>query len=407
MSVPPKVLAILPGFVPSTFLNVIKPFLALQKAGVVEFRTNLEAYLRPGDLNWPDLVVFCRNTEPVFAPVLDMVLQKNIPYVYDLDDNLFEIPLDTDLGRYHRTPLRLELLSRYIQQAQLVRVYSQPLAARASTMNPATVQVEPAIDWETIRPRPRSTVQPLQIVYATSRTEDRLAQIFLPAIGQILVDFAGQVEMNFWGYLPTELAGRPGVRHLRPLQNYNEFMQRFSGMGFDIGLAPLLDDEFHRSKTNNKFREYGACQIAGVYSNVQTYSRYITDGENGLLVENTPAAWLNALTRLITDAELRQKIARQALAYIQQHYGQDAYLQVWQSQVQDVLSKAAFNPQGDNPQKVSPGQQPAGGTHWYLQTLRRLAGRINAQTPAGLWHKLNLTASNLRFLYRINVLKRL
>jgi glycosyltransferase involved in cell wall biosynthesis len=409
MSAPRRILAILPGFIPSTFLNVVKPFLALQETGLVDFRVNLEAYLRPGELNWPDLVVFCRNTEPIFASILEMVRQKRLPYVYDLDDNLFEIPLDTDLGKYHRAPQRLEQLRNYIQHASLVRVYSLPLAKRALELNSAVFQVEAAIDWQTIQPRPLLTGRPLQIVYATSRAEDQLAAIFLPAVEQILERFPGQVEMNFWGFLPAQFAGRPGVRHLRPVQNYNEFMQRFSGMGFDIGLAPLLDDEFHRSKTNNKYREYAACEIAGVYSNVDTYSRYITDGETGLLVDNSPAAWNEALTRLITDAELRQKIARQALNYARQHFSQDAYLHTWQTQVDLVLSQGEGKaPAADSQIEAADSPpQPISTGSWYLQTIGRLAGRVSSQTPTGLWRKLTLTFSNLRFLHQINRRKRL
>jgi glycosyltransferase involved in cell wall biosynthesis len=409
MSSQRRVLAILPGFIPSTFMNVVKPFLSLEESGLVDFRVNLEAYLRLEELKWPELVVFCRNTEPIFAPILESVIQRNIPYVYDLDDNLFEIPLDTDLGKYHRAPQRLEQLSRYIRHARLVRVYSRPLAERACELNPATMQVEAAIDWQTIHTQPHPADRLLQIVYATSRVEDTLAKIFLPAVEAILERFAGQVEMNFWGYLPEQLAGRPGVRHLRPVQNYNEFMQRFSAMGFDIGLAPLLDDEFHRSKTNNKFREYGACQIAGVYSDVDTYSRYITDGETGLLVENTAEAWVDALTRLITDSELRQKIVRQALDYARQNFGQEAYLRVWLSQVEDVLNQGVVKPQTTYEEATSSiGMlQPVSPGNWYLQNLRRMTGRITAQTPSSIWRKLTLTASNLRFLYRINVLKRL
>jgi hypothetical protein len=303
----------------------------------------------------------------------------------------------------------LEQLSRYIRHARLVRVYSSPLAERARELNSNTMQVEAAIDWQNIHPQPHPTSRPLQIVYATSRAEDTLAQIFVPAVEAILERFAGQVEMNFWGYLPEQLAGRPGVRHLRPVQNYNEFMQRFSAMGFAIGLAPLLDDEFHRSKTNNKFREYGACQIAGVYSNVDTYSRYITDGETGLLVENSAEAWSNALTRLITDPELRQKIARQALDYAHLNFSQEAYLRVWQSQFEDVLNQGVGKLQLLDEEVASSTEMlpPVSPGNWYLQNLRRMTGRITAQTPSSIWKKLTLTASNLRFLYRINVLKRL
>mgnify|MGYP001285241577 CR=1 FL=1 len=390
-------------------MNVIKPFLMLEKSGEVDFRVNLEAYLGLEELDWPEMVVFCRNTEPIFAPILEAVIQRGIPYIYDLDDNLFEIPLDTDLGKYHRAPARLQLLTRYLSQASRVRVYSRPLAERAKQINPATVQVDAAVDWSNIRSPRRSASGPLQIVYATSREEDPLAQIFLPALTSLLAQFPGQVEMNFWGVLPPELANHPGVHHLRPVRNYDEFMQRFSAMGFDIGLAPMLDDEFHRSKTNNKFREYSASQIAGIYSDVEIYSRCVRDGETGLLVQNSSAAWLDALTRLVTNVDLRHKISRQGLDYARENFSQEALVRLWQSQMDEVLSGDKKDIAG-NEARLFVASEPVAlmsAGSWYRSKLKRMSGKIREQTPASVWKKLTLTASNLWFLYRINVLKRL
>jgi len=80
----------------------------------------------------------------------------------------------------------------------------------------------------------------------------------------------------------------------------------------DIGIAPLLDNEFNRCKSNLKYLEYGICGIPSVFSDV-VYSKTVKDGETGLIAKNEDE-FFEKLSLLIEDHELREKIG--ALAYL-------------------------------------------------------------------------------------------
>lgn len=78
-----------------------------------------------------------------------------------------------------------------------------------------------------------------------------------------------------------------------------------------IGIAPLVDDHFNRSKSDLKFLEYGAAGVPCVASDIVTYNNTIRHGENGFLAR-TSQDWFDMLTQLIDDADLRRRVGAEA-----------------------------------------------------------------------------------------------
>ena len=340
----PNILAILPGLIPSTIINVTTPLIDLHKAGLIKARVTLEIFTKDKgsyrNIESSDLIVFCRNVEPAGVRWLSKILEYKTPYIYDIDDNLFELPLDTLSGKYHRSPERIAMLEEYIRHANLVRVYSEPMLERARSLNPNSVKVNGPVDWRLLSPSPkRAGTGPVKIVYATSRVNDNLAELFKPALKRILEKYPDQVQVHFLGYNPPEFKAYTNV-FFKPLTlNYEKYLRYFSGAGFDIGLAPLLDDIFHRSKSNLKVREYGACRIAGIYSDVDVYSTTVTHRETGLLVKNDPDEWFAALSEMIENHELRRYIQEKGYQLAQKRFSQVNFNRVWYQQITETLQQ--------------------------------------------------------------------
>jgi hypothetical protein len=156
---------------------------------------------------------------------------------------------------------------------------------------------------------------------------------------RILEEYQENVECHFLGYNPPEFHKYQNV-FFQPLTfDYETYLRTFSSAGYDIGLAPLLNDVFHRSKTNNKFREYGASHIAGIYSNVDVYSSCVTHGDTGLLVENTPGAWYEAISTLIQNDNLRLKIKERAYNFVRENYSQEIFASQWYQQIVSIMQQ--------------------------------------------------------------------
>jgi hypothetical protein len=406
----PRVLAILPGFIPSTMITVVKPLVGLHHGGRVSARILLEPQAGRKDIEWAEAIVFCRNAEPRYRPLLAAARTRGVPIIYDMDDDLFALPLHCEGLSQLREASRQAMLEEYVRTASLVRVYSQPLAQRVAELNPSVVHGFAPVDLSlTCPPRhdsrggspgevrgeesvnlssPSSAIRPssprpVRIIYATSRTDDRLCQIFLPALERILAHYANRVEAHFWGYCPSQLIGRANVRQHGLICQYDRFLRHFSRAGFDIGLAPLPGDLFYRSKTNNKFREYGACEIAGIYSNNDVYSSCVEHEVTGMLVANDANEWHDAIVRLIEDEPLRMKIRRNARQYVEAHYAQEKFETLFLEQIIGVLNQtretAGLETTLNEPALVptTPGFLPRVSSQLWRSfgTLRRLSPR--------------------------------
>jgi glycosyltransferase involved in cell wall biosynthesis len=321
-------------------MDVVKPLARLHREGRITADIRLEYLVSRRHVQQADLVVFCRNVEPAFGGALRTAVELGKPVIYDLDDNFLSIPASIDLAGYYGAPDRRQQLRSYLSSASLVRVYSEHLRQDVSEINAKVVRVDGPLDWSLVPIEGSAPVSDgkVRIVYATSRSIDTLAGLFLEDMTRFLADFRDRVELVFWGSRPPGYAGHPGVRFYDSINNYDAFFRKFARAGFDIGLAPLPDSEFYISKCNNKFREYAACRIAGIYSDVTIYSECVQHGTTGLLVSGQSGSWYAALARLMEDTTLRTRIQDQAEAYAREHYGQDKFCAAWAAQIQAVLA---------------------------------------------------------------------
>jgi len=137
----------------------------------------------------------------------------------------------------------------------------------------------------------------------------------LRVIGASVYEIPG-VEVDALPWIP-----KSEVEDLRPM---------------DIGLMPIIDDEFSRGKCGLKALQYMALGIPPVVSPVGVNSEIVQDGVNGLLA-TTPDEWKAKLALLLRDRELRQRLGAAARRTVEGKYS----AAIQSKRVFDIFNAAA------------------------------------------------------------------
>jgi glycosyltransferase involved in cell wall biosynthesis len=95
-------------------------------------------------------------------------------------------------------------------------------------------------------------------------------------------------------------------------------------MSLDIGIMPLIDDEWAQGKCGLKVLQYMACGVPVVASPVGVNNEIIKDGVNGFHAA-TQAEWLEKLSLLAHDEELRRSMGQKGRETVEKNYS----LRIW------------------------------------------------------------------------------
>jgi hypothetical protein len=98
--------------------------------------------------------------------------------------------------------------------------------------------------------------------------------------------------------------------------SYEKYRDKLSKLNWDIGIAPLTNSRFNRSKSCLKFYEYSAVGTVTLASDVIPYSEEMNKKD---LVKNRHLKWKSKLRKLIVDEKYRQERLREQEKFVHKH----------------------------------------------------------------------------------------
>ena len=302
-----------------------------------------------------DVVIIERTWKPGITlqqaeTLVDQVHTDRARLVYTIDDNLLDLE-DMPL------PARMAVLY-FCRAADGILVSTQALKERLSglsrnifiipNMLDERLFIHPLSASADALPRPIDTIsgEPLRIGFMGTFTHDVDLMSILQALRTILRKYTPDVEMQLLGgianpVLAKAFQGLPfQVLRLQPddiaYPNFIPWMRR--NLRWDLGLAPLENTRFNLCKSDIKFLDYSALGIPGIYSRVPSYEATVQHLETGWLAENIPAAWAEAIEALLSDVELRTRLAHNAQEVIISRRTLQDNAHLWREAIQNIAS---------------------------------------------------------------------
>ena len=282
----------------------------LAQQGKVDYRAVQVMKLKGGDLNWADVVLLGRLDSWYEFRLTKRLHESGRYLIYLIDDDLLNIPLEISSAVHYGRKEIQGYIRSMMEMSDAILSPSALLLEKYAVNGRQAIRIEePAID--PVPYRPHDPGKPVKIGFAGSidRTGD-IEHILKEALLQIKREYGERVEFAFFGGIPS-FAKELDARCIPYCDDYDEYREKLNSLEWDIGLAPMPDTPFHACKHYNKFVEYAAAGVVGVFSDVMPYSRLREKGFEAQLVVNHAKAWTDALSSLIESAEreaLRQKL---------------------------------------------------------------------------------------------------
>lgn len=308
-----------------------------------------------------DILIFQRAIDPVSKSFLDLVLKLNKAIIYDIDDNLLEIPKNFLLS----IPQSKRICEYFLQKSNYVVTSTERLKNAVLPYNKSSVVIENSIQLDLFPEQEKNHNSTINILLSN---QDHLKlegekENFINLLKSYLEN--KNIHIYLYGSLADESLLNYKNFHYRsyvhPRLNY---IKDISTLNIDFALVPLEESYYHSFKSIIKFIDFAALSIPAIFSKVHPYiESRIEDHENGILVQNRIEEWKNAMNLLIEDQNKRLKLSQNAYNTCKNYYDSKIAIQSWKN----IFSELVYS----NTQSTNISYED------YVKNLNTLLIRVN------------------------------
>jgi glycosyltransferase involved in cell wall biosynthesis len=270
-------------------------------------------------------VVFVQREAMMFGPPLVEWLAVNLhrcPMVLDLDDATYVSYKSPTYGRLGSMLKWFSKTNDLIRWSRLVTCGNREIAAYVTSKGRQAVVIPTVVDTTCFRPLAEKPAGDVPVIgwIGTHSTFPYVKTIF-PVLARLARDYRFSLRLVGTGEDEVVI---PGVE----VENLSWKLEREIGdfQSLDIGIYPIVEDEWSVGKSCFKAVQYMAVGVPFVVSPVGVCQEIATENETHF-VARTQEEWYEHLSRLLRDQGLRRRMGDAGRRYAVQHYSIEANVQ--------------------------------------------------------------------------------
>ena len=278
-----------------------------------------------------DIIFIQREALLIGSSFFEKQFYKKSNVVFDFDDSIWLLDTSPENKKFEFLK-NSDKTKVNISNAHAVIAGNTYLANYANQFNKNVTIIPTTIDTSIHKPISKnisSETKKIVIGWSGSISTMKHFEMAIPVIKELLIKYPNQLEIHVIGQAAYK---NKELELISKSWHSNTEVEDLNC--FDIGIMPLPDDEWAKGKCGLKGLSYMACGIATVMSPVGVNTEIIQHNYNGYLA-TTQNEWLDALSTLIENKEMRELIGRRGLETVANRYSLEAnkhlYIDVFNS----------------------------------------------------------------------------
>jgi len=261
-----------------------------------------------------DILVLNMLGDIDLLPLIRRRRAQNFVTIYEWNDDVFHTPPWNPRHRFYSTPRNQTFITELARACDAIQFSSPYLREKYRDMNPHSV-VFPNHILTIPRERTFDSRSDLVIGWAgsTGHLQD-MAAVAEPLMKWIQTRTRARLRLMcsdpIWRLFSDLSAAAKDRVPTGSIADYYNFLTTI-----EIGIAPLLDTGFNRSRSDVKFLEYAIHDVVAVMQDSDIYRSCIQGGKNGFLFRDA-AELIQHLDQLADDLRLRIRLSQAAKGYV-------------------------------------------------------------------------------------------
>jgi glycosyltransferase involved in cell wall biosynthesis len=310
--------------------RIVQPLMAAYKKGVEisstkftgtnEVATIGETQSGGPYIDDPTLMKICKNADVIWTTliydydeivkVLDLRKWSGAKLIVDLDDDIYHVSHNNPMKKYADKASKNMVM--FLSMVDGVTVSVPKLKREYEIINP-NIYVNP--NGQNLDTWPKKVHKPhkgIRIGYRGASGHQADVALIEPAIKALSKDYdVTLVTMGVENKIKSE-------HH--PWVNCMDFQEEFAKLDIDIGIVPLIDDEYNKCKSNIAVQEFGALKIPVIASPVENQKDM-----PGVLYAKNNSEWYDQIEKLIKNKKLRKQMGESLYNHVKKEWSVDKF----------------------------------------------------------------------------------